>query len=264
MNSYSLKKKILLSVVLALAVIIILLSWYSYSSQKALLLKTSIDNVSQSGKQQAMRIEEWLADRQRIVESVASKVEGNTLNALQQAKLSGDFELTYFGDNQGKMTDSDPNIDRSGYDPRSRPWYKQAQLTSGTVITKPYLDTAFNQLVVSIAKTTQSGVVAGDLSIETLVDSVNTMSLPADGYAIMMHKDGTVIAYKDTKKVMADIAHIDSKINHQLILSNSQNSEFTPIYFKDEGREKLVWGENINNTDWQLLFVLDKQTLEHR
>ncbi len=128
MNSYSLKKKILLSVVLALAAIIILLSWYSYSSQKALLLKTSIDNVSQSGKQQAMRIEEWLADRQRIVESVASKVEGNTLNALQQAKLSGDFELTYFGDNQGKMTDSDPNIDRSGYDPRSRPWLNKHNL----------------------------------------------------------------------------------------------------------------------------------------
>ncbi|MCK8127895.1 methyl-accepting chemotaxis protein [Pseudoalteromonas sp. 2CM39R] len=262
MNSYSLKKKILLSVVLALAVIIILLSWNSYTSQKALLLKSSIDNVSQSGKQQATSIEDWLASRQQIIKSVANKVEGNTLSALQQAAFSGGFQLTYFGDSSGKMTDSDPSIDRTGYDPRTRPWYKQALLQSSTVITKPYLDTAYNLLVVSIAKTTQSGVVAGDLSIEALVDSVNTMSLPADGYAIMMHKDGTVIAYKDARKVMADITRIDSKINHQLILSNSQNGEFTPVYFESEGREKLVWGENINNTDWQLLFVLDKQTLE--
>ncbi|KPH89725.1 chemotaxis protein [Pseudoalteromonas undina] len=262
MNSYSLKKKILLSVVLALAVIIVLLSWNSYTSQKALLLKSSIDNVSQSGKQQATSIEDWLASRQQIIKSVANKVEGNTLSALQQAAFSGGFQLTYFGDSSGKMTDSDPSIDRTGYDPRTRPWYKQALLQSSTVITKPYLDTAYNQLVVSIAKTTQSGVVAGDLSIEALVDSVNTMSLPADGYAIMMHKDGTVIAYKDARKVMADITRIDSKINHQLILSNSQNGEFTPVYFESEGRDKLVWGENINNTDWQLLFVLDKQTLE--
>ncbi|TMP59870.1 chemotaxis protein [Pseudoalteromonas sp. S1610] len=262
MNSYSLKKKILLSVVLALAVIILLLSWNSYTSQKALLLKSSIDNVSQSGKQQATSIEDWLASRQQIIKSVANKVEGNTLSALQQAAFSGGFQLTYFGDSSGKMTDSDPSIDRTGYDPRTRPWYKQALLQSSTVITKPYLDTAYNLLVVSIAKTTQSGVVAGDLSIEALVDSVNTMSLPADGYAIMMHKDGTVIAYKDARKVMADITRIDSKINHQLILSNSQNGEFTPVYFESEGREKLVWGENINNTDWQLLFVLDKQTLE--
>ena len=262
MNSYSLKKKILLSVVLALAVIILLLSWNSYTSQKALLLKSSIDNVSQSGKQQATSIEDWLASRQQIIKSVANKVEGNTLSALQQAAFSGGFQLTYFGDSSGKMTDSDPSIDRTGYDPRTRPWYKQALLQSSTVITKPYLDTAYNLLVVSIAKTTQSGVVAGDLSIEALVDSVNTMSLPADGYAIMMHKDGTVIAYKDARKVMADITRIDSKINHQLILSNSQNGEFTPVYFESEGRDKLVWGENINNTDWQLLFVLDKQTLE--
>jgi len=252
----------LLSVVLALAVIILLLSWNSYTSQKALLLKSSIDNVSQSGKQQATSIEDWLASRQQIIKSVANKVEGNTLSALQQAAFSGGFQLTYFGDSSGKMTDSDPSIDRTGYDPRTRPWYKQALLQSSTVITKPYLDTAYNLLVVSIAKTTQSGVVAGDLSIEALVDSVNTMSLPADGYAIMMHKDGTVIAYKDARKVMADITRIDSKINHQLILSNSQNGEFTPVYFESEGREKLVWGENINNTDWQLLFVLDKQTLE--
>lgn len=252
----------MLSVVLALAVIIVLLSWNSYTSQKALLLKSSIDNVSQSGKQQATSIEDWLASRQQIIKSVANKVEGNTLSALQQAAFSGGFQLTYFGDSSGKMTDSDPSIDRTGYDPRTRPWYKQALLQSSTVITKPYLDTAFNQLVISIAKTTQSGVVAGDLSIEALVDSVNTMSLPADGYAIMMHKDGTVIAYKDARKVMADITRIDSKINHQLILSNSQNGEFTPVYFESEGREKLVWGENINNTDWQLLFVLDKQTLE--
>ncbi|CAD2225774.1 Methyl-accepting chemotaxis protein [Pseudoalteromonas sp. 3J6] len=262
MNSYSLKKKILLSVVLALAVIIILLSWNSYTSQKALLLKSSIDNVSQSGKQQATSIEDWLASRQQIIKSVANKVEGNTLSALQQAAFSGGFQLTYFGDSSGKMTDSDPSIDRTGYDPRTRPWYKQAQLKSDTVITKPYLDTAYNLLVVSIAKTTRSGVVAGDLSIETLVDSVNTMSLPADGYAIMMHKDGTVIAYKDARKVMANITQVDSKINNQVILSNSQNNEFTPVYFEGEGREKLVWGENINNTDWQLLFVLDKQTLE--
>ncbi len=252
----------MLSVVLALAVIIILLSWNSYTSQKALLLKSSIDNVSQSGKQQATSIEDWLASRQQIIKSVANKVEGNTLSALQQAAFSGGFQLTYFGDSSGKMTDSDPSIDRTGYDPRTRPWYKQALLQSSTVITKPYLDTAYNLLVVSIAKTTQSGVVAGDLSIEALVDSVNTMSLPADGYAIMMHKDGTVIAYKDARKVMADITRIDSKINHQLILSNSQNGEFTPVYFESEGRDKLVWGENINNTDWQLLFVLDKQTLE--
>jgi methyl-accepting chemotaxis protein len=109
MNSYSLKKKILLSVVLALAVVIALLSLHSYSTQKTLLLQSSVEQVNQSGQQQAMRIEGWLADRQRVITSVASKVEGDTFNALQQAQISGDFQLTYYGDSNGIMTDSDPS-----------------------------------------------------------------------------------------------------------------------------------------------------------
>jgi methyl-accepting chemotaxis protein len=262
MNSYSLKKKILLSVVLALAVVIALLSLHSYSTQKTLLLQSSVEQVKQSGQQQAMRIEEWLADRQRVITSVATKVEGDPLNALQQAQISGDFQLTYFGDSNGVMTDSDPSIDRTGYDPRSRPWYQQSQKARGAIITKPYLDVAFNVLVVTIAQPTRNGVVGGDVSIASLVDSVNGMSLPANGYAIMMHKDGTVIAYKDSSKLMGRVTAIDAQLNNQLAQSSRQTGQFTPAYFDAEGRDKLLWGEDIPNTDWQLIFVLDKQTLE--
>tara|TARA_R110000851_G_scaffold333555_1_gene516633 strand:- start:140293 stop:142164 length:1872 start_codon:yes stop_codon:yes gene_type:complete len=262
MNSYSLKKKILLSVVLALTVVITLLSWHSYSTQKNLLMQSSVDQVSESGQQQAMRIEQWLADRQRVITSVATKVEGDTLNALQQAQVSGDFQLTYFGDSNGIMVDSDPSIDRTGYDPRIRPWYRQAQQARGAIITKPYLDVAFNVLVVTIAQPTRNGVVGGDVSIASLVDSVNSMSLPANGYAIMMHKDGTVIAYKDSSKLMGKVTGIDAQLNSQLIQSSHQSGQFAPAYFDSEGRDKLLWGEEIPNTDWQLVFVLDKQTLE--
>tara|TARA_R110002050_G_scaffold79460_1_gene169861 strand:- start:1157 stop:3028 length:1872 start_codon:yes stop_codon:yes gene_type:complete len=262
MNSYSLKKKILLSVVLALTVVIILLSWQSYSSQKNLLLKSSVYQVSQLGKQQALRIEGWLADRQRVITSVATKVEGDTLNALQQAQISGDFQLTYFGNSNGVMVDSDPSIDRTNYDPRTRPWYHQSQQARRTILTKPYLDVAFNILVVTMAQPTRNGVVGGDVSISSLVDSINDMSLPANGYAIMMHKDGTVIAYKDSRKLMGKITDIDAQLNSQKIQLSRQTKQLTPVYFDTEGRDKLLWSEEIPNTDWQLVFVLDKQTLE--
>lgn len=262
MNSYSLKKKILLSVVLALVIVVGLLSWYSYSTQKALLLQSSVDSVRQTGKQQAERIEAWLADRQRVIASVANKVDGDTLNALQQAQASGDFQLTYYGDRDGVMVDSDPRIDRTGYDPRARPWYQQAQQARQGIITKPYLDVAFNLLVVSIAQPARNGVVGGDVSIASIVDSVSNMSLPANGHAIMIHDDGTVIAYKDASKLMGKITNIESKLNNRLIESSNQAGQLTPVYFETENREKLLWSEKISNTDWQLIFVLDKQTLE--
>jgi len=93
MNSYSLKQKILFSVVVALSLVIGLLSWQSYSSQKSQLLKNSLEQVQRLGEQQAERIQEWLAGRQDIMGALASKVEGDSLNTLQQAQASGRFQF---------------------------------------------------------------------------------------------------------------------------------------------------------------------------
>lgn len=262
MNSYSLKKKILLSVVIALSLVIALLSWQSYSNQKTLLMQRSIEQVQRLGDQQAQRIQEWLADRRSIIAAAASKLEGNTLSALQQAQDSGAFQLTYFGDKNGHMLDSDPTIDRRGYDPRSRPWYQQAMRERGHILTKPYVDVAYNILVVSMAQPTANGVVGGDLSIDSLVNSVNNMELPADGYAIMMHQDGTVIAYKDSGMAMRPIGDIDRELHRGIPDLNRKTGELLPVYFDSERKDKLVWGVEIPNTDWELLFVLDKATLE--
>ena len=80
MNSYSLKQKILFSVVAALSLVIGLLSWQSYSSQKSQLLQNSLEQVQRLGEQQAERIQEWLAGRQDIMGALANKVEGDSLN----------------------------------------------------------------------------------------------------------------------------------------------------------------------------------------
>ncbi|MGS0680835.1 methyl-accepting chemotaxis protein [Shewanella sp. 125m-7] len=262
MNSYSLKKKILISVVLAFSIVIGLLSWQSYSSQKQLLLQSSADQVRQLGEQQAGRIEEWIADRQRMIAAMATKIDGDSVNVLQQTKLSGPFELAYFGSHSGQMLDSDPSIDRTGYDPRSRSWYQQATSKQGPILTKPYIDVAYNILVVTMAQPAKGGVVGGDLSIASLVDSVNNMALPAKGYAIMMHKDGTVIAYKDHSKSMQPIQNIDRQLNAQIASKSRQAGNLLPLYFESEGLDKLVWGSEVPNTDWELIFVLDKETLE--
>lgn len=262
MNSYSLKQKILISVVIALSLVIGLLSWQSYSSQKSLLLQNSLEQVQRLGDQQAERIQEWLAGRQDIVGALAVKVEGDSLNALQQAQASGRFQLTYYGTQAGQMLDSDPSIDRTGYDPRARPWYKQAINERGLILTKPYVDVAYNVLVVTMAQAVSQGVVGGDLSIASLVESVNRMTLPANGHAIMLHKDGTVIAYKDASKAMKPVSDIDNDLNHNLPQQSLQASTWLPMYFENEGRDKLVWGVDIPNTDWELVIVLDKETLE--
>ncbi|MFQ2292229.1 methyl-accepting chemotaxis protein [Aeromonas enteropelogenes] len=262
MKNLSLKQKILLSVVIALSLVITLLSWQGYSSQKSLLLQGSQEQVQRLGNQQAERISDWLAARRDVVQALGNKAGAEPLNALQQAQVSGRFQLTYFGESSGKMNDSDPSINRDGYDPRSRGWYQEAMAKGGMIVTKPYLDVAYNILVVTLAQPAQGGVVGGDLSIASLVEDVTKMTLPADGFAVMMHKDGTVIAYKDAAKAMKPATEIDNDLTNALIEQSKASHELVPAYFDGERRDKLLWAVDIPDTDWELVLVLDKATLE--
>ncbi|MBL0609436.1 methyl-accepting chemotaxis protein [Aeromonas jandaei] len=262
MKNLSLKQKILLSVVIALSLVILMLSWQSYSSQKNLLLQGSQEQVQRLGSQQATSVSDWLAARRDVIQALGSKAGAEPLNALQQAQVSGRFQLTYFGESSGKMNDSDPSINRSGYDPRSRGWYQEAMAKGGLIVTKPYLDVAYNIMVVTLAQPAQGGVVGGDLSIASLVEDVTKMKLPADGFAIMMHKDGTVIAYKDAAKAMKPATEIDNDLTNALIEQSKASQGLVPAYFENEGRDKLLWATDIPDTDWELVLVLDKDTLE--
>ncbi len=262
MKNLSLKQKILLSVVIALSLVILLLSWQSYSSQKSLLLQGSQEQLQRLGTQQAERVSDWLAARRDVIQALGNKAGADPLNALQQAQVSGRFQLTYFGESSGKMNDSDPSINRDGYDPRSRGWYQEAMSKGGLIVTKPYLDVAYNIMVVTLAQPVSGGVVGGDLSIASLVEDVTKMQLPADGFAIMMHKDGTIIAYKDAAKAMKPASEIDNDLTNALIEQSKSSKELVPAYFDNEGRDKLLWAANIPDTDWELVLVLDKAALE--
>ncbi|MBF3236602.1 methyl-accepting chemotaxis protein [Aeromonas veronii] len=262
MKNLSLKQKILLSVVIALSLVILLLSWQSYSSQKSLLLQGSQEQLQRLGTQQAERVSDWLAARRDVIQALGSKAGADPLNALQQAQVSGRFQLTYFGESSGKMNDSDPSINRDGYDPRSRGWYQEAMSKGGLIVTKPYLDVAYNIMVVTLAQPVSGGVVGGDLSIASLVEDVTKMQLPADGFAIMMHKDGTIIAYKDAAKAMKPASEIDNDLTNALIEQSKSSKDLVPAYFDNEGRDKLLWAADIPDTDWDLVLVLDKAALE--
>ncbi|KAB7697734.1 HAMP domain-containing protein [Plesiomonas shigelloides] len=266
MKTLSLKHKILLSVTLALTLVIALLSWRSYSAQKAILLQDAQEQTERLGIQQAERIRDWLSARRDVIQAMAGKISAQPLTVLQQAQNSGRFQLTYFGQADGVMHDADPTINRSQYDPRSRPWYQEASQQGKMITTKPYLGVAAEGTILTIAQPVNtglvSGVVGGDLAINAIVEDISKMVLPADGFAILMHKDGTVIAYKDAAKAMRSASEIDNDLNNQTIEQSKNGHTLTPLYFEQEQRDKLVWATNIPDTDWELVLVLDKDTLE--
>lgn len=263
MSTLSLKQKILLPMTLALCLVILLLSWNGYHSQKQQLIKNSFNQIQRLGTLQAQQITSWLLSHRNVVSGLAESISNqNLLSSLRQAKISGQFQMTYYGQKDGQITNSNPSVKYVDYDPRKRPWYQQAEQQQKQIVTNPYMGKSNHCLVITIAQPITHGVVGADVAIDSIIQNIVNMKLPAAGFAILMQNDGTVIAYKDAAKTMLPVSEIDKNLSHHLLEASRQQQTFLSLHLNSENADKLIWAEAIPGEDWQLLFVLDKSALE--
>lgn len=119
-------------------------------------------------------------------------------------KTNDDTMFAYMGIENGKFITA-PQNDLSGdYDPRSRDWYKNAiNNPSQVAISNPYEDITTKKIVVTYSKAVVNdngevqGVVALDKNLDKLSDTVQEMNLGNKAHALVLSKNGTVIANKD-------------------------------------------------------------------
>ncbi|MBU3825298.1 MAG: methyl-accepting chemotaxis protein, partial [Candidatus Oceanisphaera merdipullorum] len=265
MNSLKLKHKILLSFIVAITITVAALSTISFHNLKTRLYLDSTTLVASLSEHEGENIQSWFDIRQRMLAAAGQQFNQAPLPALQQAHKAGDFALSYFGSKDGVMYDSDPTIDRTGYDPRTRPWYQQAIQKNGAIVTAPYEDASGLGTVVSLAAPVMingqlTGVMGGDVGIRDLISDINAIQLPAEGYAMLLSRDGTVIAYHDASLILQPASRIDDEIT----VANQHLWEKSDDLFevKLKGQPKLVYSQAVPGTDWQLLMVLDKAALE--
>ena len=259
MKLQSLKHKILLPVIGTVMVVVILLSWLSFTSLRDATFNDSYEQLKGIGLKSAENIQFQLATRKAAVLGMAEQITGNITQALRQGKVSGQFNLAYYGEENGTMHDADPGFDRSQYDPRVRPWYIAAKQANALIVTKPYIASSSKQMQVTIAKPAGNGVVGGDMLAAGILEDVNRTKLPAEGYALLLHRDGSVIAYKDADKILKPAAEIDPQLTPQLFSQLKQASTLTEVTLAQQ--EKLLWATEIPDTDWDLVFVLDKEAM---
>ena len=102
------------------------------------------------------------------MESASQTIAGNPAaeavgRLLEQKALASTFIYSYLGSADGSFT-MRPNDDMpADYDPRTRPWYKDAMTAGGTTLTEPYIDAATKQQFIESGKATLQGLEFGTL-----------------------------------------------------------------------------------------------------
>uniref|UniRef100_UPI00053ED266 methyl-accepting chemotaxis protein PctA n=3 Tax=Pseudomonas TaxID=286 RepID=UPI00053ED266 len=174
--------------------------------------------LREMGDVTSSNIQNWLGGRLLLVEQTAQTLARDhspeAVSALlEQPALTSTFSFTYLGQQDGVFTMRPDSPMPAGYDPRSRPWYKDAVAAGGLTLTEPYVDAATQELIITAATPVKAagntlGVVGGDLSLKTLVQIINSLDFSGMGYAFLVSGDGKILVHPDKEQVMKTLSEV--------------------------------------------------------
>ncbi|MDT8879216.1 methyl-accepting chemotaxis protein [Halomonas saccharevitans] len=258
----SLRLRILVATLVVIAVALIANGAASYSTVKSHNDRQIAQQLDAVADGNALAIEEWIGARTSMVEAARKPVTGEaSVQALIQLAESGGFLSAYFGRPDGTLVSSDGWVPPDDYDPRQRGWYLAATERDETIVSMPYVDANTGGMVVTVATpVTQNGrlvgVIGGDVMIDAVIDIVDQIAPTPSSLAFLATADGTLVAHPDPDMSLAPVSELSPMLSAES-LKALQGAE-TPPRAALDGADKLLRGNGIEGTDWQLVVALDE------
>lgn len=263
----SLKQKLIGASLSAVVVMAAALTWLS-AGQLFDQTRAGVSSRAQSLSNAASEgIADWVAIRKDIAKAFNDySTEQDVVPFLQQARKAGGFDDIFLGTPEGGMYRSHPERNRAGYDPRTRPWYKDANAAGKQIITTAYQDAITNALLVTIAEPVYQsgrfvGVVGADVLIDQLIDDVISLDAGENAHAMLIDmSDGTFLAHPNKSLTLKPIANLSNDFSKDSIerAANSGSIETATI----NGQEKLYYFSKVPNTHWMFAIEMDRATEE--
>ncbi len=254
--------------ILLAAALIVIAAFASFTLYNDWLQRNAIRDdlnnyLNEMGEVTAGNIQTWLSGRILLIENAAQNIAINpepatVASLLEQKSLTSTFMATYLGDATGHFTIRPDVKMPDGFDPRVRPWYKGAESSSTSTLTEPYIDAATGQLIISIAtaskKAGQSvGVVGGDLSLQSLVDTLAARDFDGMGYVFLVSADGKILVHPDKALVMKSLKEAYPQDTPRI------SSEFSEVSV--DGKTRIVTFAPIKglpSVNWYIGLSIDK------
>lgn len=213
------RHKILLSACGVVVLAFALFTLYNDYLQRSTIRQNLESSVQQAGALTASSVQNWMSGRILVLENLAEDIAeqgagSNLAGLIGQPSYTRNFLFTYLGQTNGVFTQRPDEKMPDTYDPRQRPWYSAAVSAGQTLLTPPY-QSAVGGLVVTIATPVKAkadgqllGVIGGDLSLDTLVEIINSVDFGGIGHALLADRDGQVIVSPDKTQVMKNLKDI--------------------------------------------------------
>ncbi|WP_105373282.1 methyl-accepting chemotaxis protein [Neorhizobium huautlense] len=249
----NLMTRILIAASVVVMVALAAFSAHIYWVQQTATTRAVHDNMSSSGRQAAESLANWMNGRIVLTSMVADAIAANSadvLKVLDNQVLTKQFVSTYFGDEAGVFTMWPKLPMPEGYDPRKRPWYKDAVSANGPVLTEPYVDASSGDLIVSAAVPVNAGgklagVVGSDFALDAIVNLIKSVDVGVEATAFLVNKNGTILIHPDSKligKTLADMFPQDTpKLGADLVDTRLAGKDVLVSFVPVAGLPSVEW-----------------------
>ncbi|MGF1691418.1 methyl-accepting chemotaxis protein [Photobacterium kagoshimensis] len=260
---HTIKFKIQVAIAIIIASVSAVQAWISISQLKTETTKQVYGQMMDIGQATSSYIADWLETRGDMLLANESLINTNSDvdRELLVTKRAGNFLSVYAGFTDGRIAFGDKTEDwPADYDPRTRPWYRDAINAGKTVITEPYQDFD-GSIVVSLAKSFQgqySGVLAADLTITNIIKEVLNLNIDNAGYAFLVDGENRIVAYRDESLSQQPLTQLDNELTADMIRKLANEQKVETIYQDSEGLSKLIFVTPIAGTTWALGIVQDE------
>lgn len=175
-----------------------------------------------------------------------------------------DYLELYLGTKHGGFITNDTNKIAGGYDPRQRPWYRDALAKQGeAVVARAYYSVTSNENVVAVVKaytdsTGQVQFVGGiDISLKRLTDIINSIRIGQTGYLVLVENDGKILAHPTRKDFITKYI-TDLKIP---ALSAAVASGDATFHYRMDGVEKVGRVITASRGGWKIIGVIERDEI---
>ncbi|PRN06393.1 chemotaxis protein [Pseudomonas sp. LLC-1] len=205
--------KILLAASLIVMLAFSLFTLYNDYLQRNAIREDLENYLAEMGASTSTNIRNLFEGRIKLVENLAQNIAQDPTNAetlMGQNALISSFLTVYLGKTDGGFSVRPDAKMPDGYDPRTRPWYKDGMNATGATLTEPYIDMTTNKMVIGILSKVSSsvGVVGGDLALDGLVQIINSLNFGGMGYAFLVNDQGKILVHPDKDLVMKSLSDL--------------------------------------------------------
>jgi len=256
--------KILLAAALVVAVAFACFILFNDYRQREALRSSTESSMQELGSLSTNNIQTWLESRIQLLQSLAQQiaVDGSGADSLKRSvglpAYTGNFQLTYFGGQDGMMFSVPAGNRAADYDPRSRGWYKAANTAQQTIVTEPYVAASSGKLVITVATPVQHqgrmiGVAGADIDLSSISAIINSLNFGGHGHAFIVGADGKILIHPDNKLVLKNLAEaypdgaprVSPGLQEVQLNGKTQFISFTRV-------------NGVNSANWYVALVLDQ------